>query len=103
MAEFRKAATVSEVPPGTMKAVTVGVHHLVLCNTGKGVYAIANECSHDSAPISSGHLDGDQVVCPRHGARFDVSDGSVKAPPAIVGIDTYRVKVDGDNIYVVLD
>jgi nitrite reductase/ring-hydroxylating ferredoxin subunit len=103
MGEFKKVATTAEVPPGTMKCITVKSHRLVLCNTGDGVYAVADECSHDSAPISTGRLEGREVVCPRHGARFDVSDGSVKAPPAVVGIDTYELKIEGNDIYVVVD
>lgn len=102
MGELRKVATIAEVPPGTMKSVTVRSQRLVLCNTGDHLYALADECSHDSAPISTGRLEGREVVCPRHGARFDISDGSVKAPPAIVGIDTYEVKVEGDDIYVIV-
>jgi len=41
-----------------------------------------------------------QVICPRHGARFNIVTGAVEAPPAVVGIDTYEVKIDGDDILV---
>ena len=103
MAEFRKIATLKDIPQGIMKPFELRHHRLVLCNTGDGVFAVADECSHDSAPISEGELHGEEIVCPRHSARFNVKDGSVKAPPALVPIDTYDVKVEGEDIYVHLD
>jgi 3-phenylpropionate/trans-cinnamate dioxygenase ferredoxin subunit len=103
MAEFKKVASVNDIPAGSMKAFEIRHNRFVICNTGDGVFAVADECSHDSAPISAGELRGDEVVCPRHGARFNVKDGSVKAPPAVVPIDTYDVKVEGKDIYVLLD
>ncbi len=103
MAEFKKVASVNDIPAGSMKAFEIRHNRFVVCNTGDGVFAVVDECSHDSAPISAGELRGDEVVCPRHGARFNVKDGSVKAPPAIVPIDTYDVKVEGEDIYVLLN
>lgn len=103
MATFKKVASVKEVPVGSMKAFEIRHDRFVLCNTGSGIYALTDECSHDSAPISAGELREEEIVCPRHGARFSVKDGSVKAPPALVPIDTYEVKVEGEDIYVLLD
>ncbi len=103
MAEFKKVASVSEIPTRNMKAFEIRHNRFVVCNTGDGIFAVADECTHDSAPISAGELRGDEVVCPRHGARFDVKNGSVKGPPAVVPIDTYDVKVEGENIFVLLD
>ncbi len=103
MAEFRKIATTRDLPQGAMKPFEFRHHRIVLCNTADGIFAVADECTHDSAPISEGELRGEEIVCPRHGARFDVKDGSVKAPPALVPIDTFEVKVDGEDVYVWLD
>ncbi|MEW5994387.1 MAG: non-heme iron oxygenase ferredoxin subunit [Candidatus Zixiibacteriota bacterium] len=103
MADFIRIAGTSDIPKGTMKAFEHRHHRLVICHTDEGIYALADECTHDSAPISDGELRGQEVVCTRHGARFDVSDGSVMAPPALVPVDTYEVKVEGDDILVKLD
>lgn len=103
MAEFKKVCDVTELPPGSMKAVTVGHDQIVICRTDEGVYALVDECSHDSAPISTGHIDGTEIVCPRHGARFELSTGDVKAPPAVVGIDRFEARIDGDDILVKID
>ncbi len=103
MAQFRKVAAVQEIPAGSMKAFEIDHYLIVICNTGDGIFAVADECSHDSAPISTGELRGEEVVCARHGARFSVKDGSVKTPPAVVPIDIYQVRVEGKDILVLLD
>ncbi len=102
-AERKKLATVAEIPPGTMKSFEIRNERILVCNVNGAYYAIADECTHDSAPISTGTLIKDQVVCPRHGARFDVKDGAVKAPPAVVPIHTYKVMIEGEDIYVEID
>lgn len=103
MSPFVKAATTDDIPKNGMKAVTVGHDRIVICNVGEEYYAFVDECTHDSAPISTGFLKGNTVICPRHGARFDVTTGAVTAPPAIVPIDTYEVKLEGNDILVKLD
>jgi len=103
MSEFKRVAALNDIPPGTMKAFEVLHTRVLVCNINGSIYAIANECTHDSAPMSDGHLDGDQVVCPRHGARFDVKDGAAKAPPAVAPVDTYEVKIDGNDIFVLVE
>ncbi len=100
MADFVKVATVKEIPSGTMKPFEIGHDRFVLCHTDDGFFAVEDTCTHDNEPISNGELRDHEVVCPRHGARFDIRDGSVKAPPALVPLETYEVKVEGEDIYV---
>ncbi|MCF6251843.1 MAG: non-heme iron oxygenase ferredoxin subunit [Methylococcaceae bacterium] len=63
-------------------------------------YAIEDVCSHDGAEIASGELDGDEIVCPRHGARFCVKTGAVKCAPAYENIDTFPVRVENERLQV---
>ena len=59
-------------------------------------FAIEDVCSHDGTEIASGELDGDEIICPRHGARFCVKTGAVKSAPAYEDIHSYPVRiVDG--------
>ncbi len=59
-------------------------------------YAIEDVCSHDGAEIASGELQGDEIICPRHGARFCVKTGEVKCAPAYENIETFPLQiVDG--------
>lgn len=63
-------------------------------------YAIEDVCSHDGAEIASGELDGDEIICPRHGARFCVKTGAVKAPPAYEDIPCFAVKIEDGVVFV---
>ncbi len=103
MSKFKKVATTVEIPVGEMKAFHIGHDRIIICNIENEFYALLDECTHDSAPISSGHIQNNEVVCPRHGARFEIQSGAVKAPPALVPLDTYEVKIDGNDIYVKLE
>ncbi len=100
MAEF-KVARVSEIAPGTTKVVYAGETELMLCNVGGAIYAIEDVCTHDGGPLDQGELEGNCIVCPRHGATFDVRTGEVVTLPAVIPIGTFPVRVDGDeNVYV---
>ncbi|MDD1620856.1 MAG: non-heme iron oxygenase ferredoxin subunit [Methylococcaceae bacterium] len=64
------------------------------------LYAIEDVCTHDGAEIASGELDGDEIVCPRHGARFCVKTGEVKCAPAYENLATFPVRVVDGRIQV---
>ena len=49
-----------------------------------------------------GELDGARIMCPRHGATFDVRSGEALTLPAIMPLPTYPVRIDGDDVYVTL-
>lgn len=103
MAGFQRVASTGDIPTGSLKAYTVGYQKLAIAHTEDGFWAVADECSHDSAPISDGELRGHEVVCARHGARFDLRTGAVTAPPAIVPIDTLELKIEGEDILVLIE
>jgi 3-phenylpropionate/trans-cinnamate dioxygenase ferredoxin subunit len=103
MGDFLRVAGVDEIPVGTMKSFKVEHQRLAIARTADGFFAVADECSHDAAPISDGEIDDNEVVCERHGARFDLKTGSVTAPPAIVPIDTFPLKIDGNDILVKIE
>ncbi len=63
-------------------------------------YAIEDVCTHDGAEIASGELDGDEIICPRHGARFCVKTGEVKCAPAYENLATFPVRVIDGKIQV---
>ena len=63
-------------------------------------YAIEDVCSHDGTEIASGELDGDEIICPRHGARFCVKTGAVKSAPAYEDIHSYPVRIVEGNVQI---
>jgi len=91
--EYVTVADTSDVRPGRTRAVEVGTHCLLLCNVDGDVYAVADVCTHDRGSLGEGRLRGSTIECPRHGARFDVRDGSVVAPPAVRALPTFSVRI----------
>ena len=84
MAEFVKVATRDEVPVGGSKLVEVDDVRIALFNLDGEFYAIEDMCTHDGGPLVEGEVvNGCQVQCPRHGARFDIRTGAaVSFPPS---------------------
>ena len=76
---------------------------VALFNLSGQFYAIEDVCSHDGTEIASGELDGDEIVCPRHGARFCVKTGAVKCAPAYEDIASYPVKVADGRVWIEAD
>ena len=97
---FVTAAKASEIPVGQFKELVVQGKATLLCHTAEGFYAIDNACTHDDGPLGDGWLDGTAIECPRHGARFDVTTGKVLCLPAAVPINSYPVKIDGEDVKV---
>lgn len=100
MAEYVKVATASEVPPGTVKVYDVDGRQIALCNVDGTYHAIDDVCTHDGGSLDQGALDGNEIECPRHGARFDVTTGRALTLPAVMPVKSYPVQVDGDEIKV---
>jgi len=100
MEGYVRVAAVTEILSGEIKAFEVGPDRVLIAHTEKGFFAVVDECSHDSNPMSDGRLEGTEIVCPRHGARFDIETGAVKAPPALVPINTVNLKIEGEDIFV---
>ena len=96
-------AKTSEIAVGQFKAVAVQGKRLLVCHTAEGFYAVDDTCTHDDGPLGDGWLDGSELECPRHGARFDVKTGKVLSLPAVLSIHSYPVKIDGDTVSVSLE
>ena len=63
-------------------------------------YAIEDVCTHDGAEIASGVLEGDEIICPRHGARFCIKTGAVKSAPAYEDIACFPVRIERGKVQV---
>ena len=98
--EFVTVATVEEILPGDRLVVELGRHWVAIFNVGGQFYAIEDVCTHDDGPLAEGELVDCVIECPRHGAKFDIRDGKVLAPPALVDVPSYRVRVEDNNIQI---
>ena len=100
MPEFRKVATIDEIPIGQAKVVEVSGSEIAIFNIGGSYHAIDNTCTHVGGPLCEGEIAGIEVTCPWHGAVFDVTSGQVLGPPAASNVNRYRVRVEGADIEV---
>ena len=103
MAEYITVANLNDIPEGAVRTFFVGAQHLAIARVaGHEVYAFQDVCTHDGGPLGAGELDDHVVECPRHGARFDIVTGAVRSFPAVTGIETYPVRIEGEAIQVAL-
>jgi 3-phenylpropionate/trans-cinnamate dioxygenase ferredoxin subunit len=93
-------ANVSDVTPGTTRRVEADGEAVLLCNVAGTIYAIEDVCTHDGGELDQGELDGTRIMCPRHGAYFDVTTGAALTLPAVMPVRTYSVRIEGDSIFV---
>ena len=99
MPEFIKVAQISDLAPGEKMLVEYDDEDVGLFNLNGQLYAISDVCTHDDGPLLNGELDGDCIICPRHGARFNVKTGA-QTMPAFSPVPLYHVKIEGDDIFI---
>lgn len=100
MARFVKVASVADIPPGARQIVEVDGIEVVVVNLDGVFYALEDMCTHDGGPLGEGALEGGQLICPRHGARFDVRTGAALTLPAVEAVPTYAVRVENGDILI---
>jgi len=93
-------ARASTIAPGTTLRVDRAGEAVLLCNVEGTIYAIEDTCTHDGEALDGGPLEGCEIECPRHGARFDVTTGAALTLPAFLPIKTYPVRLEGDEIFI---
>tara|TARA_B100000214_G_C23943996_1_gene617127 strand:- start:905 stop:1225 length:321 start_codon:yes stop_codon:yes gene_type:complete len=97
---FIPVADVTDIALNQSVSVELEDKSILICNTENGVFAVEDRCTHADIPLCGGQIVGNFISCPVHGAVFDLSDGSVQAPPAFEDLETFEVKIDGTSISV---
>lgn len=100
---MKPVGRVEDFPAGQVKVVRVDGERIAVANVDGELYAIEDRCTHDDGPLGEGRLLGCEVECPRHGARFDVRDGSVTKMPAVYPVETFAVEVRDGAVYIRLE
>lgn len=100
MTHKTKVAGLHELEPGSMKQVRVLGRVLLLVNLDGKFFAVDDTCTHAGCSLSRGYLDVNAVVCACHGAQFDVMNGKVLSGPAPSSLNSYKVNVEGDDVYI---
>lgn len=94
-------ANAADIEPGQYETVDLDGVLVAVFNVSGEFYAIEDVCTHDGAVMTSGNpIEGDEIVCPRHGARFCVRTGEALSAPAFEPTATFPVKREDDKLYV---
>lgn len=102
MADWVDVGRTEEIPAGGYKVVDVEDVLIAVFNIDGEFYAIEDVCTHDGGTLTGGKVCDHEVVCPRHGARFDVRTGEVTAPPAYEPVYKFPLRVE-DGVVQVMD
>jgi len=97
---FIQVADITDIDLNQSVSVELDGRAILICNTENGVFAVEDRCTHADIPLCGGQIIGNFISCPVHGAVFDLSDGSVQAPPAFEDLETFEVKIEDTLISV---
>jgi len=100
MNEWVTVACVAEFGSGERRVVELDDTQVVVFNLGGQYYAIEDVCTHDGGRLTGGTVEGDQIVCPRHGARFCIRTGAALSAPAYEPTSTFPVRMQDGAIQV---
>ncbi len=104
MGDFQNIAKVNDVPPGGEPfMVEIEGASILLANLKGEIVAFDAYCSHEHTPLAAGDITSAKVVCVMHGSEFDIRTGKVLNPPAEEDINVYEVKVEGDEVLVLVE
>lgn len=100
MSEWVTVARAGELEPGDWRLVDVDDAPIAVFNIEGTLYAIADICTHDGGQLTGGTVEGGEIICPRHGARFCIRTGAALSPPAYEPTDTFPVRIENGEIQV---
>ncbi|NKB39086.1 MAG: Rieske 2Fe-2S domain-containing protein [Gammaproteobacteria bacterium] len=101
--EFVQLTTKADVEENRVACFEINGHSVVLSQFKGEFFALANMCSHAQQTFDNGRVRGHKLLCPLHGAIFDIRDGSVLGPPALRPIKSYPLKIENEEIYICLN
>jgi 3-phenylpropionate/trans-cinnamate dioxygenase ferredoxin subunit len=99
MSSWTRVCSQSELLPGEYKVLEVDGVQAAVFNLDGDIHAIEDVCTHDGGELTGGKLDGAEIECPRHGARFDIRTGAARCPPAYEPTAKFPVKIEAGVIY----
>jgi 3-phenylpropionate/trans-cinnamate dioxygenase ferredoxin component len=97
------AGELSTLAEGQAKSIAVGRRMIAVVFSCASYYAIEDICTHDGAPLTGGEIEGAEIVCPRHGARFCMRTGEALTPPAYEPVRVFETKIEDGHLWVLAD
>lgn len=98
--QYLSVARMDEIEDGDRLFIDVQGQTIILMAVGDSFYAMGDICTHDDGPLGDGELDGFELICPRHGARFDIRNGEALTLPAVVDAPVYPVRMNDGNVEI---
>jgi 3-phenylpropionate/trans-cinnamate dioxygenase ferredoxin subunit len=99
MSRWVRVCSTAELLPGEYRNVYDGDTSIAVFNLDGALYAIEDVCTHDGGELTGGIMEGHEIECPRHGARFDITTGAVLCPPAYEPVAKFPVRVDEGVVF----
>lgn len=96
------ACAADSLKDGEMLAIETADLALAVCRVGGEWFAFENNCTHEDFSLTEGMLDGTEIECALHGARFCLRSGAVRALPASCGIRVFATRVEDNEVRVEL-
>lgn len=100
MSDWIDVAATVDLPPGSYRVVEAEGVAIAVFNVDGEFHAVEDVCTHDFSELTGGCVEGTQIVCPRHGARFDLRTGEALTPPAYEPIAVLPVRIVDDMVQV---
>ncbi|MEK6593373.1 MAG: non-heme iron oxygenase ferredoxin subunit [Pseudomonadota bacterium] len=100
MSNWITIAKAGELAPGQWRCVDADGAQIVVFNLGGEYFAIEDVCTHDGGQLTGGSIEGGEIVCPRHGARFCIRTGEALSAPAYEATAKFPVRVENGEIQV---
>ncbi|MBI2706680.1 MAG: non-heme iron oxygenase ferredoxin subunit [Actinobacteria bacterium] len=99
-----RICSVRDVPSGEVRRFDLGNVAIALVRIDDDWYAIGDRCTHQDISLSEGEVDveGREIECWKHGSCFSLEDGSPSSLPATKPVPVFEVRIDGDDVYVVV-
>jgi 3-phenylpropionate/trans-cinnamate dioxygenase ferredoxin subunit len=100
MSDWTDVARAEELAPGDYRVLDIDDALIAVFNIDGEYYAIEDVCTHDYETLTGGCIEGEEIVCPRHGARFNIKTGEALTPPAYEPVATLPVRVENGVVQV---
>jgi 3-phenylpropionate/trans-cinnamate dioxygenase ferredoxin subunit len=94
MSDWVRVEAVADFPEGESRLIDVDGVRVAVFHLAEGFFAVEDVCTHDGGELTGGELNGHEITCPRHGARFDIRTGAVLAPPAYEDLAVLPTRVE---------
>jgi 3-phenylpropionate/trans-cinnamate dioxygenase ferredoxin component len=88
---------------GETRSLALGRRMVAIARSGEEYFAIEDVCTHDGAELTGGEIEGDQIICPRHGARFCLRTGEALTPPAYEPVRVFATRIDDGRLWIRAD